>query len=152
MEDDITQDTRAPRERSNANLRPFSHDHQPVKRGGAVDGARMYRWAADLPVPESLVADITKIFPEARKKLTLDEARHVRLFLQAVAGDVQANREIDNRLYGRALQRVEIEKNDEPESDTLRDLPLEILYQIEELIKIGKAQNACGNIESKPET
>ena len=100
------------RERQLAALRKnqFSKDRQPSVRGRqGPDGGKLYRWAATLPAPEFIVANLRKMFPgiSPNKKITLDEARRMRIFLEACQGNVQASKEIDDRLYGKARESID---------------------------------------------
>lgn len=122
----------------------FSSTNQPKTRGRCGPaGAKLYRWALDLPAPEAKLAELRLRYPGigTKKKLTMDDVRRISVVELAIDGDIPANKEIDDRLYGKA--QAYIDHTTKGESiDRERDLAID---------NLAAAADALDRIDTAPD-
>lgn len=120
--------------RGRANLKMFSSDYQPERHISAKSGGALFRWAGQLDAPEKVMEKFKEMFPTVRKNLTLEELRHISLYMEAIKGDVMANREINDRLWGKAIQPLEhsgrIDTNHEATPEEIEKYKTDILKRL----------------------
>jgi acyl-CoA reductase-like NAD-dependent aldehyde dehydrogenase len=65
------------------------------------------RWAAEQIPAEKMVAHIRSFYPDVQDRLTNERAVALAMWKAAIEGNVQAARELWERMYGKVKQEIE---------------------------------------------
>jgi hypothetical protein len=105
----VTPDLRTPKERSLANLKPFTHTYRPKRPGhppGLENRSSAYVREHGLEAPEKLIGFVKTNFPKVRGKITVFRAGVLRDYMEWIGGDVQAGKEIKDSIFGKSQENI----------------------------------------------